>query len=232
MIIMYQLLFIDDDADLLRSNQKYFTKAGYAVKTAETPQAALELLGRCKPDCIVLDVMLPSMSGFELYPRLRALTSAPVIFLSGRTGERDKVGGLLLGGADYMTKPYSLRELAARIQVQLRGAGGETASVLSYPPFSLDLPARKAYCRNEEIPLSNMEYQLLRLLVSRPNEVLSFETIGMHVWEYYTVSQKRTIMVNISRLRKKLEHYDGLENAIESVWSTGYKFVGDRRLQR
>ena len=227
---MSNLLFIDDDTDILRSNQKYFRKEGYRVETADSPETALSLLKRYSPDCIILDVMLPSMSGFELLPKIRSITHAPVIFLSGRTGESDKVNGLMAGGADYVVKPYSMRELSARIQVQVRGTEQSAATfTVSYPPFTLDVLNHKFFYHNTEITLSNIEYQLLYLLLSTPNKPVAFEKLGKIIWGYYTEEGRKTIMVNISRLRKKLRSYTGMENVIETVWSIGYKFAGSRR---
>ena len=227
---MHKLLFIDDDEELLLSNRLYFSREGYQVETAGDPEAALALLRHFTPDCILLDVMLPGLSGFELYRPIRELCSAPVIFLSGRADEDSRITGLLTGGNDYVVKPYSLRELAARIQVQLRTT---TAAVppakLSFPPLSIDLLEHRAYCREDEIPLSNMEYQLLALLASRPGETVSFEEIGQEVWGHYSDSARRTIMVSISRLRKKLEEHDALGSFIETVWAKGYIFTGNRR---
>ena len=229
---MQNLLFIDDDIDLLCSNEKYFANEGYHVKIADTPQSALGLLMEFEPDCIILDIMLPQVTGFELYKEIRAVSNAPVIFLSGRTAESDRVNGLLLGGNDYMTKPYSLPELSARIQVQIRNTATRLpASMLSFPPLTVDVLAHKVFYHEAEIPFSNQDYQLLYRLVSTPNEIVTYQDIGQSVWGYYIDSDRRTIMVTISRLRKKLEDYTGLDNMIETVWAKGYKFVGSRRRQ-
>lgn len=226
---MQRLLFIDDDIDFLFSNEQFFLKEGFQVEAADTPQSALKMLETYKPDCIIMDVMLPDMTGFELYKKIRAVSNSPVIFLSGCAGENDKVHGLLLGGNDYMVKPYSLRELSARIQVQIRKtSAAPTSSLLTFPPLTLDIIAHKVYYHEAEIPLSNLEYQLLYLFVLTPNETIPFEEIGRNVWGYYAESDRRIIMVAISRLRKKLESYAGLENMVETVWTKGYKFVGNR----
>lgn len=229
---MQKLLFVDDDADLLQSNEKYFTKMGYLVKTATTPHVALSLLESYRPDCILLDVMLPQMDGFQLLQALRTLCPAPVIYLSGRTGEDSKIAGLAAGGNDYVVKPYSLRELDARIQVQIRNsAAAPQPHLIHLPPLTLDITAHKAYYNNDtEIPLSNKEYALLHLLATTPSRVFTFQEIGAAVWGgYVNDSDRRTIMVTASRLRKKLEGYPALETAIETVRSKGYRFISNRR---
>ena len=133
----------------------------------------------------------------------------------------------MLGADDYVVKPYSLRELSARIQVQIRRhneSASNSKTILSYPPLKLDLAKHKAFYNDQEILLSNREYELLYLLVSNPNQVMTFEDIGNSIFECYTESDRRTIMVTASRLRKKFESYVGLSDIIETVWSKGYLF--------
>lgn len=218
---MSNILFIDDDTDILEINFRYFTKEGYTVKTLSSPEDTFQTLKLFRPDCIILDVMMPGINGFELCKRIRNVSTAPIIFLSGRTTENDKVRGLKLGGDDYLIKPYSFRELSARIQVQLRRC---KESYLCYPPLSLDVTHHKAYYLKEEILLSNREYDLLHLLMTNANQVVTFETISKYFWNTYTDNDRQTIIVIASRLRKKLELYDELTNAVETVWSKGYTF--------
>ncbi len=218
---MSNILFIDDDADILDINFRYFTKEGYTVKTSSRPEDSLKLVESFHPDCIILDVMMPGINGFELCKRIRCISSAPIIFLSGRTTENDKVRGLKLGGDDYLIKPYGFRELSARIQVQLRRY---RENIILHPPLTLNLTHHKAYYLEEEILLSNREYDLLLLLLTYANQVVSFEMISKHFWNTYSDNDRRTINVIASRLRKKLESYQALANAIETVWSKGYTF--------
>lgn len=224
---MAKLLLIDDDIDVLSVNKKFFIKENYEVKVTNTAEKGLKMLTKYPADCILLDIMMPGMDGFEACKRIRQITQAPIIILSGRTAEDDKINGLLLGADDYMIKPYSLRELAARIQVQIRrhaAADAASSTTISYPPLKLDLAMHKAYYNDEELLLSNREYELLYLLASKPNQAITFEEIGEAVFGSYVESDRRTIMVTASRLRKKLEGYVGLSNFIETVWSKGYLF--------
>lgn len=224
---MSKLLLIDDDTEVLAVNTKYFFKEGYDVKVATNAATGLKVLEDYQADCIILDVMMPGMDGLMACKKIKKLTKTPVIFLTGRSSEDDKINGLLLGADDYMIKPYSLRELSARIQVQIRRSLGSisNATTISYPPLLLNLAKHKAFYNNEEILLSNREYELLYLLVSKPNDTITFEDIGSSMWGTYSDTDRRTIMVIASRLRKKLEEYVGLSELVETVWSKGYKFI-------
>ena len=226
---MSNILFVDDDNDFLEINARYFTKEGHIVKIASNPEHTFRLLNSFQPDCIVLDVMMPGLNGFELCKRIRSISKVPIIFLSARTSENDKVKGLILGGNDYLVKPYSFRELSARIMVQLRHNTKSDINRISYPPLSFDLIQHKAFCNQEELLLSNREYDLLLLLVTNSNQVVTFETIGKQFWSTYSDNDRKTIMVIASRLRKKLDAYHGLANIIESVWSKGYTYILSRR---
>jgi DNA-binding response OmpR family regulator len=222
---MSNILFVDDDNDFLEINARYFTKEGYTVKISSNPENTLHLLKNYQPDCIILDVMMPGLNGFDLCKRIRSISAAPIIFLSGRTSENDKIKGLTLGGDDYLVKPYSFRELSARIKVQLRRYSSQTKiNLIRYPPLSLDLKQHKAFYYKEDLLLSNREYDLLLLLVTNPNQIVSFEAISNHIWGTYSENDTKTIMVIVSRLRKKMYSYDDLANTIESVWSKGYTF--------
>lgn len=226
---MPTLLLIDDDKEVLTINSKFFRQLNYEVKAVPNAQSALTLLKDFSPDCIVMDVMMPGMDGFRACPKIKELCSAPIIFLTGKDAEDDKIQGLLLGADDYMVKPYSLRELEVRIQVLIRRyqnvPAGNKSNLLEYPPLRLDLNKHKAYYQEEELPLSNKEYDLLHLLAASPNHVFTFEEIGNAIWNSYLESDRKTIMVTASRLRKKLDGYPGLSRFIETVWSKGYQFV-------
>lgn len=225
---MPTLLLIDDDKEVLTINSKYFKQLHYEVKAVTNARSALTLLKSFSPDCIVMDVMMPGMDGFKACTKIKEMCSAPIIFLTGKDSEDDKIQGLLLGADDYMVKPYSLRELEVRIQVLIRryqNTPTAKSNILEYPPLRLDLTKHKAYYLDEEISLSNKEYDLLNLLAGTPNHVFTFEEIGNSIWNSYLESDRKTIMVTASRLRKKLDTYPGLSHFIETVWSQGYQFV-------
>lgn len=225
---MPKLLLVDDDKEVLSINSKYFIRLNYEVRTASNAANAIQSLNTFSPDCIIMDVMMPEMNGFEACSKIKAICDAPIIFLTGRTSEEDKIKGLLLGADDYLIKPYSLRELEVRIQVLMRRYSAtqyDTSNFLSYPPLKLDMNLHKAYYNEEEICLSNREYDFLYLLAASPNQIFTFEEIGKRIWNSYLESDRKTIMVTASRLRKKLDSYPGLSNYIQTVWSKGYQFV-------
>ncbi len=220
---MGQILLIDDDVAVLKLNHSYLTNEGHTVKSTSNIRNALKILQNFTPECIVLDIMMPSISGFEGLPLLRQQTSCPIIFLSGKAEEDDRIHGLLLGADDYITKPYSLKELSLRINLQItRTLRSAVKNDITVGLLSLDIVSHKAFYQNEEIILANKEYDLLYLLVTNPNKVITFEEIGHARWGTYTESDRRTIMVTASRLRKKLEEYPTLCNSIETVYSKGY----------
>ena len=230
---MYKILFIDDDKDILDINYKYFQQEGWQVFSSTSTKESYQLIKQHSPDCIILDVMMPEEDGFSACKSIRELTNVPLIFLTGRISEDDKINGLLLGADDYVTKPYSLRELAARITANIKrhqailALSKQTSNdlVLHFPPLSIDINAHKAFYNDEEILLSNREFELLLFLAKHNNEPVTFEVIGKQIWGSYSDSDRRAIMVNTSRLRKKLDRYHALENIIETVWSKGYKFT-------
>lgn len=234
----HKLLFIDDDNNVLLINKQFFLDAGYAVATATSAKKGISLLDKHSFSCIILDIMMPELDGLDSCKIIREKSDVPLIFVSGKISEEDRIQGLLLGADDYVTKPYSLRELAARIEANIRRYQSinqkvKDSSVLNFPPLSLDLINHKAFYNNEEeIPLSNHEFVLLQLLATKPEEAFSFEEIGYKVWGSYLDSDRRSIMVNISRLRKKLDNYEGLQDIIQSVWSKGYKLSQNQSRKR
>lgn len=234
---MNKLLLIDDDKEVLKINTKYFKQKEYEVEYATSAKSALNRLKKFTPDCIILDVMMPGIDGFKAFTKIRDLCAAPIIFLTGCDSEDDKINGLLLGADDYMIKPYSLRELEARIQVVIRRYGlinnaslSDNANCIELPPLTINLSKHKAYYKNtdnstEELMLNNKEFELLHLLAASPNEVFSFDEIGQKVWGGYIESDRKTIMVTASRLRKKLDAYPELSKFIETEWAKGYKLI-------
>lgn len=222
---MSAILFIDDDLDILEINARYFKKEGHDVKTVANPKEALHLLKTFSPDCIVLDIMMPGQNGFETCRQIRNTTNVPIIFLSGRTEENDKIKGLMTGADDYMEKPYSFRELSTRIQAHIRrNIILNKSNLINCPPLSLNLATHKAYYNCNEIVLSNREFELLYLLLSNARNVVTFEEIGRHMWGTCTKSDRKSIVVTTSRLRNKLETYSDLAGRLESVRSHGYIF--------
>jgi DNA-binding response OmpR family regulator len=225
---MARVLLIDDDKEVLHINGEYLKGQGYQVDTAVSIKEALKCMKKVQPDCIVLDVMMPKVDGFDGFFSIRQKTQAPILFLTGRTEEEDRIRGLLLGADDYIVKPCSLKELSLRILINIRRQKKveKKVGVLEFPPLRVELLNHKAFYNEEEILLSNREFEVLSLLVKHPKEILTFEQIGKELLGTYLESDRKNVMVAVSRLRKKLENYVGLENMVETVWGQGYCFKG------
>lgn len=226
---MATLLLIDDDIEVLKLNQKYLTQEGFTVYISSDPQKGIAGAKKVNPDCILLDVMMPGMDGFQVCQELRKFTSAPIIFLTGKDTEDDKINGLMTGADDYIVKPYSIREVKVRIDVLLRRfmkeAPASAENVLSFGNLTIDKIAHKAFFSGEDLGLANREYEVLLYMASHPGKEITFEELGTALFGSYQESDRRSVMVNVSRLRKKFEGNYELENMIETVWSKGYKFI-------
>lgn len=227
---MIRILMIDDDAEVLEINRKFFEENNCEVKVADKAKAGLELVKSFKPDCILLDIMMPEMDGLTLCKEIRKKTNVPILFLSGRISEDDKIAGFEAGGDDYIEKPYSLKEVYARIQVHVRRNSATKSKISSnmiidLDPFVINLESHKLFYNEEEIILSNKEYDLMLFLAQNAGKLITFEEIGLKLWGVYSENDRRNVMVNVSRLRKKIEAQTGVDNLIETVWSQGYKLV-------
>ena len=225
---MAEILLIDDDREVLEINRKYLTGEGFTVYTADSPRKGIAYAKKLSPDCILLDVMLPEMDGYEVCRRIRSFSAVPVLFLTGRGTEDDKIDGLTSGGDDYIVKPYSLRELKARIDVILRRMNqlhaASESHILTFGSLSIDKVAHKAFFQGTDLNLANREYEVLLDLAEHPDREVTFEELGTALFGSYQENDRRSVMVNVSRLRKRFEGNYELENRIETVWSRGYRF--------
>lgn len=210
----YRLLAVDDDHDILRTNKIYLESRGYWVDTAENGAAALALLRENHYDCILLDVLLPDLNGFTLCEAVRPLTNAPLLFLSCMDDEEDKIKGLMAGGDDYITKPYSMKELAARVHAQVR------RSVMK--GFSIDHQGKGLCVDGRFLPLSQKEFDLFLYLLANPNRILSAQELYEEVWQTGRPDSANTVAVHIGRLRRKLEECVNSPGMIETLRGEGY----------
>ncbi len=220
---MNTLMFVDDDKEMLEIMAASFKDKGFDVYTATSAKKALSLLKKIKPNCITLDVMMPEIDGFKAFGEIKKLCSAPIIFVTGKVAEDDKVKGLLMGADDYIEKPFGLKELHARIVTAIR-KNSPITSTLYCPPLEINVINKTVLCNGEKIGLTSREFEILYFLASSSGEVVSYEKIGTHIWGGYLPSDRASVMVNVSRLRKKLEVNLVAAKMIETVWSEGYKF--------
>ncbi len=222
---MNKILFIDDDIELLEILSATFKEKGFKVKTCAAAKEGIAFLKKKDVDCIVLDVMMPEMDGFTAFDKIRKITQAPIIFLTGKVAEDDRIDGLTLGADDYIVKPFSVRELEARIKTVIRRVGVATSTMQTYGPLEVDTVAHKVFCDDEEIVLTSREYELLIMIANFKGEVITYEDIGIFLWGAYTKNDRASVMVNVSRLRKKLDDKPLGAELIETVWTKGYRFA-------
>jgi two-component system phosphate regulon response regulator PhoB len=222
-----RILAVDDEPDLLELVRVGLTQAGYVVETATSGSDALAALRRAPPDLILLDLMLPDLSGTELCARVRAdqrLSAMPIIMLTAKSEEIDRVVGLEVGADDYVTKPFSPRELALRVRAVLRrrAPAQERARVLEHGSLRVDPESHRASVAGHEIVLTAKEFQLLVALMGRPGRVMTRERLLDEVWGSDITVTARTIDTHLKRLREKLGEAGGL---VETVRGVGYRFA-------
>ena len=222
---MAKILVIDDEPSILNLVTAYLKQEGYDVLTAADGLSGLKTARAFKPDLVILDVMLPGMDGIELLSRLRRESDVYVILLTARTEEMDKVVGLSVGADDYVTKPFSPRELTARVKAALRriqtGAGlSSETSVFSFRHLRMDVGARTVSVEEQPIDLTTIEFDLLKALVENRGRVLSREQLLEKVWGGGYFGEQRVVDVHLGHVRQKL----GREDLIVTVRGVGYRF--------
>jgi len=222
-----RVLVIEDDPSLLFGLEKNLRFEGYEVLSAGDGEKGLQLAIDGRPDLIILDIMLPKINGFEVCETLRRNDiRTPVIFLSAKSTERDKIQGLDLGGDDYMTKPFSVGELLARVKSVLRRLREDQEEPYSFGDVVVDFNGRTVRRGRKSIELTSKEFQLLQFLIRSRGKVLPRETILRHVWGFDYYGTARTIDNFVNRLRQKIERDANRPEYILTVRGVGYKFCG------
>lgn len=230
---MSSVLVIEDDATVAEVVSRYLEREGFDVDWCADGVTGLEHALADQPDLVVLDLMLPGLDGLEVCRRLRSVAPVPVIMLTARGDEVDRVLGLELGADDYMAKPFSPRELTARVKAVLRRAQGPVAAGVPGQPLRrlesddlvVDVPAREATRAGELLPLTAREFDLLAFLMSRPREAFRREQLMEHVWGS-SYGDPSTVTVHIRRLREKVEVDPRDPVRIATVWGVGYRWDG------
>jgi DNA-binding response OmpR family regulator len=232
------ILIVEDELSLQETLAYNLKKEGYTVETVGDGRSALEAARRMKPDLIVLDIMLPEMDGFEVARILRKEMSAAILMLTARDDEIDRVVGLEVGADDYLTKPFSMRELMARVKAQIRRARllreemGQTITSepkhekLSFDNLVIDLTRREVILDNEPLALKPKEYELLLFLAEHRRQMLSREFILERVWGWDFIGDSRTVDVHVRWLRQKIEKDSANPTRIVTVRGGGYRFEG------
>lgn len=222
-----KILVIDDEPSITKLASAYLQPEGYEVYVASDGEAGLKAARAYKPDLIVLDIMLPGIDGLELLTRLRRESDVYVILLTAKTEETDKVIGLSVGADDYVTKPFSPRELVARVKAALRrlqtGVGTSPGGVLSFRRVRIDSDSRQIWLDEKLVELTAIEFDLLKALAENHGRVLSREQLLENVWGYDYYGEMRVVDVHIGHIRQKLED----ENLIATVRGVGYRFTDE-----
>ena len=222
------VLVVDDEPIVRDVVVRYLRREGYATLEADDGDRARLMLERNAPDLVVLDVMLPGTDGLELCRWIRSRSQLPVILLTARGEEADRVVGLELGADDYVTKPFSPRELAARVRSVLRRSTPVPASGaerLEFDGLSLDTETREVRKAGEELKLTAREFDLLWFLASNPRRVFSRDQLMSRVWGYEAALDTGTVTVHVRRLREKIEDAPSHPRFLQTVWGVGYRFV-------
>lgn len=226
------ILIVDDEENIIELGRLYLENEGYKVEAANDGLEALRQFEHLKPALIVLDLMLPGLNGWEVCKKIRAVSETPIIMLTARTDDVDKIVGLELGADDYMTKPYNPRELVARVKAVLRRGKTQSppanaavidAPVLRAGPLSVDPARREARLGDKLLDLRTQEFDLLQTFVENKGLALSREKLLELAWGFDFYGETRTVDVHVAHLREKLN--DDPQVKIETIWGVGYKLV-------
>jgi DNA-binding response OmpR family regulator len=225
---MTTILVVDDEPIVREVVVTYLRREGYRTLEAGDGELAKALVETERPDLVVLDLMLPRTDGLSVCRWIRAHGAVPVIMLTARTEEADRIVGLELGADDYVTKPFSPRELAARVRTVLRRASPlpQRAELLTFDELEIDAGAREVRRSGEVLRLTAKEFDLLWFLASHPRRVFSRDQLMQRVWGYASALDTGTVTVHVRRLREKIEADASTPRRLETVWGVGYRFNG------
>ena len=224
-----KILVVDDEKTLVKGIKFNLENEGYQVECAYDGAAAVELARNDKFDLLILDVMMPEVDGLEACMRIREFSNVPIIMLTAKSEDADKLMGFECGADDYLTKPFNILELKARVRALLRRAAGVQrvqGAVLTVGDISLNTEERVAVRNGETVDLTAKEYDLIELLMRNPRRVYSRENLMNVVWGYTYAGDYRTVDVHIRRLREKLEKNPAEPDHIMTKWGVGYYFKG------
>ncbi|WP_342536283.1 response regulator transcription factor [Sporosarcina sp. FSL K6-3508] len=227
-----RILIVDDESDLRHLMETALMKEGFSeIKTAGSVREGWEQFEAFSPDIAILDITLPDGEGYDLCKKIREVSHIPILFLSAKSDETDKILGLALGGDDYITKPFSPKEVAFRVKAQLRRAGYHEIEATSQPkeiaigPFSMNEAQTEVLKNGVALELTAKEMGLMASFMQNPNQILSKETLFERVWGEDFFGADNTLMVHIRRLREKIEDHPSKPAYLTTVKGLGYKFI-------
>ena len=225
-----KILIVDDDNNIAELISLYLTKECYDTKIVNDGEEALHAFEHYNPNLILLDLMLPGVDGFEICRKVRAEKNTPIIMVSAKKDDIDKIRGLGLGADDYMTKPFSPSELVARVKAHLAryerliGSAVEENKVIEIRGLKIDTTARRVWVNGVEKNFTTKEFDLLVFLAKHPNRVYTKEELFKEIWEMDSVGDIATVTVHIKKIREKIEYNTSKPQYIETIWGVGYRF--------
>ena len=225
----YKILIVDDEPSILDMLRFQLEFENYIVYTAANAKEALETLSYF-PDIILLDINMDGMNGLDLCVSIREFISVPIIFLTARVSEQDKVNGLMVGGDDYITKPFSPSELVARVKAHLAryerliGTGVQENDIIEIRGLKIDKTARRVWVNGEEKNFTTKEFDLLTFLAQNPNRVFTKDELFKEIWAMESIGDIATVTVHIKKIREKIEYDTSHPQYIETIWGVGYRF--------
>ncbi|MCP1122076.1 response regulator transcription factor [Bacillus sp. 3103sda1] len=230
-----RVLIADDEKEIRDLLKKYLERELYTVDIAINGEEALRLFEQNKYNLIILDLMMPKVDGIEVCRRLRDKTNIPILMLTAKDQEVDKILGLSIGADDYITKPFSINEVVARVKALMRrflilgsNANTQEKTVLTFKGLTIDLKKYTVNVEGKEISLTGKELELLKFFTSNPEQVFTKTQLFRNVWDSNYIEDDNTVMVHIRKLRKKIEANPSDPKFIQTVWGIGYKFVGEK----
>lgn len=226
---MKKILLIEDEVSIAELQRDYLEINGFTVDIQHHGEDGLQQALKGNYDLIILDIMLPGISGFDICKQIRAVHNIPILFVSAKKEDIDKIRGLGLGADDYITKPFSPSELVARVKAHLSryerlASHQQTNHMMSIHGITIDTSARKVFVNGEEIAFTTKEFDLLVFFVRHPNQALSKEQLYERNWGYESAADVSTVTVHIRKLREKIEREPAHPKFLETVWGAGYRF--------
>lgn len=227
---MSKILIIEDEISIAELEKDYLELSGFEVEIEENGQRGLERALGEDFDLMILDLMLPGMDGFEICRRFRQEKNTPIIMISAKKEDIDKIRGLGLGADDYMTKPFSPSEMVARVKAHLAryerliGSGTPENEIIEIRGLKIDKTARRVWVNGEEKNFTTKEFDLLTFLAQNPNHVYTKEEIFREIWDMESIGDIATVTVHIKKIREKIEFNTAKPQYIETIWGVGYRF--------
>lgn len=223
---MYTILLVDDDQATLEANEQFFAENGYEVFCSATGRRAVEMIQTIKLDCVILDIDLPDEDGFDVCSRVRTFTSLPIIFLSNHTEEESRIRGLVIGGDDYVCKPFSQRELELRVRARIHQRYGDRpAEILQFDGLIINTGDRTVSFNRRYGEFSRIEFDILAFLARHPNRIYSYEQLYDNIWNEPLNESRHNVQARIASVRQKLFDLCPGKEYIQTVRRKGYQFV-------